>query len=56
MTTAEATRAELALSELHEHLAAIERLARAPFNAERVALHRSLALECLDAIAIELAA
>lgn len=55
MTTTEATRADLALTELHEHLSAIERLARAPFNAQRIELHRSLALECLDAIALELA-
>jgi hypothetical protein len=56
VTTTDATTADLALSELHEHLAAIERLARAPFNADRIAMHRGLALECLDAIAIALAA
>lgn len=54
MTTTEATAADLTLSELHEHLAAIERLARAPFNAERITMHKQLARECLDSIALTL--
>lgn len=52
VTTTEATRADLLLTELHEHLSAIERLAHAPFNSERIALHKREARECLDALAL----
>lgn len=55
MTTTDATNADLALAELHEHLAAIEQLARAPFNSDRIAAHRAGALECLDVVAAVLA-
>lgn len=55
MTTTDATTADLALAELHEHIAALERLAHQPFSTERLALHRSYALECLDVIASVLA-
>jgi hypothetical protein len=51
MTTTDATAADLALAELHEHIARIEQLGHEPFNAERIKLHRDLALECLDTIA-----
>lgn len=54
MTTTEAATADTLLTELHEHLNAIERLARAPFNAQRIALHKREARECLDALALTL--
>jgi hypothetical protein len=51
MTTTDATAADLALAELHEHIARIEQLSHEPFNAGRIAIHRAEALECLDLIA-----
>lgn len=51
MTTTDATAADLALAELHEHIAAIALLSHEPFNGERIARHRENALECLDIVA-----
>lgn len=51
MTTTDATAADLALAELHDHIAALARLSHEPFNAGRLAAHRQLALECLDVVA-----
>lgn len=55
VTTTDALTADDTLDELAQHLTAIERLSRAPFNRDRIATHRALALECLDAIALQLA-